>query len=403
MNELLLLNYKLLTISTFKNILKDKAIVELLGVFAYSTKSLSECLIHFSNFLKILYESEFEGDFSNYLVDLIKHDENVFTKKIARGEKLSEEFISNTKVELEVLNELCSMSDEKIKNILSSQFSQSDEIISLLGKFSSSFKKVDFEELLNYLKVNSYGIFAKYSAFNYNKDNTFSPIKYPDTITFDDLKDYQVQQEKLILNTKALVNSNCANNVLLYGDRGCGKSSSVKAVFNKFKDEGLKIVQISKQNLANVDKLLEKLAKVPSKFIVFIDDLSFSQEDENLSLIKSALEGAISKRSDNVVIYATTNRRNIIKETFSSREGNEVHLADTIDENASLSDRFGLVLTFLAPNKDKFLEIAKKIAQDKNIQIADDFELEAQRFATQKASRSPRVAQQFVKKYVADK
>ena len=190
MNELLLLNYKLLTISTFKNILKDKAIVELLGVFAYSTKSLSECLIHFSNFLKILYESEFEGDFSNYLVDLIKHDENVFTKKIARGEKLSEEFISNTKVELEVLNELCSMSDEKIKNILSSQFSQSDEIISLLGKFSSSFKKVDFEELLNYLKVNSYGIFAKYSAFNYNKDNTFSPIKYPDTITFDDLNDF---------------------------------------------------------------------------------------------------------------------------------------------------------------------------------------------------------------------
>ena len=109
--------------------------------------------------------------------------------------------------------------------------------------------------------------------------------------------------------------------------------------------------------------------------------------------------GAISKRNKNVVIYATTNRRNIIKETFSSREGNEVHLSDTIDENASLSDRFGITLTFMSPNKAKFIEIAKKIARDKNISMGDDFDIQAERFALLKASRSPRVAQQFINGY----
>ena len=401
MNELLLLNYKLLTLSIFKNVLKDPAIKALLGVFAYSSKSLSEALIYYSNFLKIVYESEFRGDFSKYLNDLIKHDENVFTKNTARNADLNNNITNAAKCELAVLSELFLIDLKKIKKILKSQFPESEQITDLLGDYALGDKCIGFEELCNYLKQNSYGIYAKYGAFFY-KDNSLNPVKHTDITTFKDLKDYKTQQDTLIKNTRDLVEGKNANNILLYGDRGCGKSSSVKAVYNEFKNQGLKIVQILKQDLCALDKLLEKLAKIPAKFIVFIDDLSFSQEDENLSIVKSALEGAISKRSKNIVIYATTNRRNIIKETFSSREGNEVHLSDTIDENASLSDRFGITLTFLAPNKDKFLEIAKKIAQDKNIEIKEDFDKKVERFALLKASRSPRVAQQFINSYSAE-
>ncbi len=399
MNELLILNYKLFTLSIFSNILKDKAIVNLLGVFSYSAKSLSEAVLYYSKFLKVLYESPFEGDFSLYLNDLIKHDENVFTKNISAKNPLNENIINAAKKELEILFELSKINSQKIKEVLKKQFENSDEIVNLLSDFTSDTPVVDYSTLCSYVEANCYGLYAKYGAFIYTKDNGLEYVEKTDDITFNDLKDYKTQQNTLIENTKLLLSGKVANNILLYGDRGCGKSSSVKAIYNEFKNSGLKIVQILKSNLNNLDKLLDKLSKIPAKFIVFIDDLSFSQDDENLSAVKSALEGALSKRSDNIVIYATTNRRNIVKETFSSREGNEVHLADTIDENASLSDRFGVTLTFLAPNKDKFLEIARKIAQDKNIPIREDFDIKAERFALLKASRSPRVAQQFINQY----
>ena len=399
MNELLILNYKLLTLSIFSNVLKDSAIAALMGVFAYSSKSLSECILYYSKFLKVLYESHFEGDFSLYLADLIKHDENVFTKGEASGRTLSEEIINSARRELQTLGELALLSPQKIKEVLNNQFQGSEEILSLAGDFKTNGTAVGFDELRTYVRENCWGIFAKYGAFFYTKENILKPVGKTDEITFKDLKDYKTQQNTLIENTKLLLSNKSANNILLYGDRGCGKSSSVKAVYNEFKNQGLKIVQILKNDLANLDKLLENLSGIPAKFIVFIDDLSFSQEDENLSAVKSALEGAISKRNKNVVIYATTNRRNIIKETFSSREGNEVHLSDTIDENASLSDRFGITLTFMSPNKAKFIEIARKIAQDKNISIGDDFDIQAERFALLKASRSPRVAQQFINGY----
>ena len=398
MNELLLLNYKLLSFSIFGNVLKDPAISSLMGLFSSCTESLSESLVYAGKFLKLIYESEYRGDFSKYLNDLIKHDENVFTKNIARDVILNENIINAAKNELKVLNELFLLDMDKIKEILRAQFAHGEQIINLLGNFDKSEKCIDFTDLCDYLKENCYGVYAKYGAFFY-KEGKINPVKYTDVITFEDLKDYKTQQNTLIMNTRALMEGRAANNILLYGDRGCGKSSSVKAVYNEFKNQGLKIVQILKQDLSALDKLLEKLAKIPLKFIVFIDDLSFNEEDENLSVVKSALEGAISKRSENIIIYATTNRRNIVKETFSSREGNEVHLSDTIDENASLSDRFGITLTFLAPNKDKYIEIARKIAKDKNIVINNDFDIKAERFALLKASRSPRVAQQFVKQY----
>lgn len=396
----MLLNYKLLSLCVFQNVLKDKAIAALMSVFAYSEKSLSEAMVQYCKFLKILYESEFEGDFSLYLDDVIRYDENLFTTSCACGKKLPENIDNAVKNELKILNELMNVTDEKIKNLLCAKFEGARQIVQNLGSYSNSKNEIFYEQTVEFCKNSCWGIFAKYSAFSYDKTNELKPILNVDKITLNDIKDYDVQKKKLYDNTLALVSNKTTNNVLLYGDRGCGKSSSVKAVYNEFKTNGLKIVQILKNDLCVLNDLLALLSKTPLKFIIFIDDLTLCAEDENLSAIKSVLEGALCLQSDNTVIYATTNRRHIIKETFSSREGNEVHLADTIDENASLSDRFGITLTFLSPNKDKFLEIARKIAQDKNIHIDDNFEREAERFALYKSSRSPRVAQQFVRNYM---
>lgn len=397
MNELITLSYKLFSVAIFQNVVKDEAIIALLSVFAQNENSLSEAMAKYSKFLKILYESEYRGDFGAYLKNLILYDENIFSKNCATGAEIKEEIFSCAKSEIEIFSELAKITPEKIKQVLIQKFQGSKDFVNLLGNFSNNEKSFSFDEILSFYKTRGFGIFAKYDAFTFNKDCKLLPVISPDTVKLEELKDYDAQKQKLIKNTKDFIEGYEANNVLLYGDRGCGKSSSVKAVFNEFKTKGLKIVQILKADLCVLDKLMVKLGSIPLKFIVFIDDLTFNEENENLSFLKSTLEGTISAKASNIVIYATTNRRHIVKETFSTREGNEVHLTDTIDENASLADRFGIVLTFISPNKDKYIEIAKKIAFDKNIEISDDFILKAEQFALLKASRSPRVAQQFIK------
>ena len=160
---------------------------------------------------------------------------------------------------------------------------------------------------------------------------------------------------------------------------------------------GLRLIQIDKENLYGLAQLTEKLVHVPLKFILFVDDLTFNENDDSFGMLKAVLEGGIVKRPDNIAIYATSNRRHLIKENFTAREGDEIHKADTIDENLSLSDRFGLSVTFTSPAKDKFLEIVKLIADDRGIVIdQDELFRGAEQFAMRKGGRSPRLARQYI-------
>lgn len=157
------------------------------------------------------------------------------------------------------------------------------------------------------------------------------------------------------------------------------------------------MVQIEKKDLNSLSKLIGLLADNPLRFIIFIDDLAFSENDDGFNALKACLEGSLSKKADNTVIYATSNRRHLVKETFSSREGDEVHRADTIDDSLSLSDRFGLTVTFMVPDKAKYLDIVLKIAQDRGLKADEEILTKgAERFALQKAGRSPRIARQYV-------
>jgi len=184
---------------------------------------------------------------------------------------------------------------------------------------------------------------------------------------------------------------------LLCGDAGAGKSSTVKAVANAFFDEGVRLIELRKDQLHYLPYVMGKISGNPLKFIIFIDDLSFRKSDDDFSMLKAALEGSASAKADNAVIYATSNRRHIIKESFSDRDGDDVHRNDTLQETLSLSERFGLVVLFSKPNKALYLEIVRELAARRGVQMSgEELDLQAEAFALKKGSRSARCAEQFI-------
>lgn len=252
------------------------------------------------------------------------------------------------------------------------------------------------DALCAYYRKNGCGPFAAHKAFLW-RDGTMLPIDHPDPIRLSDLKDYEYQRRIAVNNTLAFLDGFEANNMLLYGDRGTGKSSTVKALLNEYAGKGLRMVEMPKEFLRQLPDLSGRLAKIPLKFVIFIDDLSFAGDDDHFAALKAVLEGGLAARPDNVVIYATSNRRHLLRESFRDRSGDEIHSADTVQESVSLSDRFGIFLTFLMPDKQHFLDIVAQIADDRHIRLdRPKLFAEAERWALERGARSPRYARQFI-------
>lgn len=252
------------------------------------------------------------------------------------------------------------------------------------------------EDIAAYHSRYGCGRFAQHHAFLWRAGRML-PVEHPDPIRLCDLKGYEYQRRIAIDNTLAFLNGFEANNMLLYGDRGTGKSSTVKALLNEYANSGLRMIEVPKEYLRELPDLTEQIAGLPMKFILFIDDLSFNANDDNFAALKAVLEGGLASRPANVLIYATSNRRHLLKETFSDREGDEVHRGDTVQESVSLSDRFGISLTFLLPDKQHFLEIIGQMADDLGLAVDRDRLLAAaERWALERGGRSPRYARQFM-------
>lgn len=201
----------------------------------------------------------------------------------------------------------------------------------------------------------------------------------------------------MLENTRALAEGKPAGNVLLYGDAGTGKSSTIKACADAFYDQGVRLVEFDKNQFSEIPAIIEQLSENPLKFIFYIDDLSFNANDDAFSALKGILEGNVTSYSNHIVIYATSNRRHLVKESMEARMGNDLHLNDTLQETMSLSARFGLTITFSKPEKELYLEIVKNLADEYGISM-DNEELfrKAEAFAIRSNGRSPRTAKQFI-------
>ena len=257
-----------------------------------------------------------------------------------------------------------------------------------------------FKYVTEFYKDFGVGMFGLNKAFRIaeNGDGSvrFLPINNMDAVMLDDLIGYELQKKKLVENTQAFCDGKAANNVLLFGDSGTGKSTSIKAIVNQFYPQGLRMIEIPKSAVEELSLIREYLADSPMKFIIYIDDLSFDSQDNAFTELKAALEGGLSACQPNTLIYATSNRRHLIKENFSDRE-DDVNKNDTRQEQLSLSDRFGLTITFINPDKKDYLDIVEKIAADRGLQVdAQRLDAAAEQWAVRRGGRSPRCARQFI-------
>lgn len=294
--------------------------------------------------------------------------------------------------DLSVLSELSALSAETVTAYLRKRFSLSERI--RFPSYEVGTTAITPESVFAYTERFGSTVFEKHKAFCF-KGGVLAPVNGFDPIRLSDLKNYHIQRNKMIDNTLCFLNGKKAQNALLYGDRGTGKSSTVKALVNEY--PALRIVEIPKKELLGIGRVYELLKELPLKFILFLDDLTFSDGDEGYGFLKQVLEGSVIPMPPNCLIYATTNRRHILKETMSERSGDELHAADARDENMSLADRFGLYITFTSPAKDEYLDIVRQIAEDRKLTVSkEELERLAERFALKKCGRSPRTAKQFV-------
>ena len=394
----------LLVVSIFKNILKDDVVssyINFLSNLSYSS-DFDVIMKSYTDFISFLYEKEPNQNLFDYVKKLIYSDINIISSGCGDCIIENQNIINTAEYELSLFDNLLNYDYKQIKSNFVDKFQACSDIIEHLPVFNMDNKeKFDLNDIIKSYQINGCGVFSCHNAFKYTEDKEIVPVKYFNALTFNDLKNYDYQKEVIKRNTQAFLDGKEANNILLYGDRGCGKSSTVKALINEFKDYNLKIIQVYKESFIYLSDLYEQIRHLPLKFIIFADDISFNEDDKNFSSIKAVLEGSLTDKPNNAVIYATTNRMHLVKESFSSREGNEVHCNDTIDETVSLSDRFGIMLTFSLLTKTEYLDIVEKIAKDCCITVDDNLFKKAEEFAALKAIRTPRVARQFIVDYLS--
>lgn len=334
-------------------------------------------------FLRELYTAGGDSDFSRYLSELILTDENAFSLACAKFGKATP-FVKRAYIR--DLREILSALDE----LDAKGGFEKGKLIPLFSSLSES----AIYDLEKFYFENGYGKFINYAAFIF--DGELSPVKNFVDVDIKSLKNYA--DEKLVIgrNIENFLGGLPYSHMLLYGDMGTGKSTTMHAMLTKYRDKGLRMIEIKKENAEKIPQIVELISDNPLKFILFLDDLSLSENDEKINELKAALEGSLSCNPKNAMIVATSNRRHIISENFSARE-NAVNPNEVMQEQLSLADRFGITVKFSPTDKDDYLSIVAQLADDLGVKCQKDrlFAL-AERWAVIKGGRSPRRAKQFV-------
>ena len=386
--ELDLLFCSLPAVSVFRAVTDKPALKTLCEFISHDDKDMFGKMKLYGEFVNSL--SQYGFSFSDFLKKSIYEDENEYVIRTANSKEIPPCLENNAKRELDIFSSLTSLTPE----ILCSFAPKSVYIPSFINE-ETDFNR-QYELRLKNISSYGYGIFSSAVMFRV-ENNEIIPVHSADSIDESVFVGYEEERKKVYDNTQALIEGRPAANTLLFGDAGTGKSSTVKACVNHFAPRGLRLIELRKDQLFSLSKIMDSIAENPLKFIIFIDDLSFNKNDDCFSMLKAALEGSASAKADNAVIYATSNRRHIVKENFSDREDdNDIHHSDTVQELMSLSDRFGLTVYFSRPNKALYLDIIHALALRHGITPDAELDRKAENFALAKGSRSPRAAEQFI-------
>ena len=292
-----------------------------------------------------------------------------------------------------------------VKNELMYNKNVSEKVQALSLKLETA---KDENEFFNYVtdfyKAYGVGMFGLNKAFRViGGDNgvTFTPINNMDKVMLDDLIGYEIQKKKLVENTEAFVQGRKANNALLFGDSGTGKSTSIKAIVNEYYDQGLRMIEIYKHQFKDLSNVIASIKNRNYKFIIYMDDLSFEEFEIEYKFLKAVIEGGVETKPDNILIYATSNRRHLIKETWNDRNdmesNNGLHRSDTIEEKLSLVNRFGCQISYSKPSQKEFFDIVIGLARKNNVKMTDEeLMAEANKWELSHGGISGRTAQQFI-------
>lgn len=404
---------RLRTLAVFRNLLADPVLQKLLTYLdvRQNNAPLHACVAAYGDFVAALYDAGHTA-LATYVHEAVANSENALTRAVGRGDEPAAVLVQSAAVELRTLQALADLTPAALRGGLAWS--------GPLPEFEVAAVDIaaDYDRRISNAARYGFGMYARYTMFYLDEQGAIVPVRNPDRTRLGELVDYKREQQVILDNTRALLAGKPAANILLTGDAGTGKSSTVKAVVNELAGEGLRILEVRKHQLHAIPAILDELTQNPLCFILFIDDLSFQRDDDNYAALKAILEGGVASKSRNVAIYATSNRRHLVKERFSDRDGDDVHRNDTMQEALSLSERFGIQVSFYRPNKQTYLDIVRHLAWEAGLLTSaeksldpqadpdltaavDAIEAEAERFALSRGGRSARAARQFVDGLVA--
>lgn len=387
--ELYKLACEISSISVFRGVLQKKEMQALLD-FLRCKGDVCRQMSRFGEFVYALADSNY--CFSDFLCRAVYEDENVYIVNASRQKPVAPSIQQNAMAELDLFSRLT-----RLDALSLCESVDYDGYIPAFENHPMDLRQ-SYLERMDSVDRFGYGIFATAGMFQVEGERIV-PVAAPDPISLDQFIGYDKERQKILDNTQALIDGRPAANALLCGDAGTGKSSTVKACANHFYRQGVRLIELRKDQLFSLPYIMGRIADHPLKFIIFIDDLSFNKNDDCFSMLKAALEGSAAAKAGNAVIYATSNRRHIVKETFSDRAGSDdVHHSDTVQELMSLSDRFGLTVYFSRPAKKLYLDIVHELAQRNGVALEEsELDTKAEAFALARGCRSPRAAEQFIK------
>ncbi len=378
---------KLKSLVLFRNLLQDEVIAALIRLDDCDGDA-EELTDRYCALAAALLKNG--GDLTAHVQRLVTEDDNLYVRAAAAGDGRREALRPAAERELSILQRVAELDGAAYRERAGdgTLFHWRTAPIDLAAVYRAHLADIGRR---------GYGVFSRYHMFLLGDDGELLPIRHPDPQRLEELFGYESEREKILRNTEALLAGRAANNVLLYGDAGTGKSSTIKAIANAYRDEGLRLIELKKNQLYRIPELIDRLADNPLKFILFLDDLTFAADDRDFCTLKAILEGGVASRGANVAIYVTSNHRHLIKETMQDRQGDEISVGDKLQEMTSLSARFGLSVTFSRPDKALYSEIVERLAREAGITLDPAVLItRAEAFAIRHGGRNPRTARQFV-------